>query len=375
MIRKIIIVVSVIIILIGLFALWSFWSAGEFRTMEPFALHSFKEVKGFPGAEDFQIDHKTGMLLGSFHDRRAEMEGEQARSGIFAYNLTDPHAVPLEIETDYNGDLTPHGISLHHEPDGTKYLFVVNMGRDAHFFESVGECTVEIFEYRDDRLYHLEKIESPELTSPNNILAVGPREFYVTIDHGWNSPTGRTLESFLQLPISYVLYYDGENFEKAAGRITYANGIAMSPGGETVYVGATVGRRIHVYSRNSETGELTETKQIRLGSGVDNIDVHPDDGSIWACCIPQLLTFMSHSKDHDTLAPVEVIRLLPLKDGSYDIRRVYTNDGKEISASSIAVKWEDRLIVGTIYEDYFLDGHLLPGKTLDDAIIIRNNLK
>ncbi len=147
------------------------------------------------------------------------------------------------------------------------------MGMDSHFFESTGSSTVEIFAYRDGRLYHRETVAGPELSSPNDILAVGPRQFYVSIDHGATSVLGKKLENYLQLPISYILYYDGKGFRKAAGGIAYANGIAISPDGATLYVGATVGRKVHVYSRDARTGELTARESVPLGTGVDNLDV------------------------------------------------------------------------------------------------------
>ena len=131
-------------------------------------------------------------------------------------------------------------------------------------------------------------------------------------------------------------------------------------------MGATVGRKIHVYSRNVETSELTEKTSIKLDTGVDNLKVLPD-GSIWAGCHSRLLSFVAHSKDPKKLSPSEVVRVMPVKDDGYDLSRVYQNDGRELSGSSVAVSWEDRLLIGTIYEDRFLDCSLLTGKNMDDA--------
>lgn len=49
--------------------------------------------------------------------------------------------------------------------------------------------------------------------SPNDVIPVGPKAFYATNDHGGTSKWGRFLEEYLQLPRSFVLYYDGTDVE------------------------------------------------------------------------------------------------------------------------------------------------------------------
>jgi arylesterase/paraoxonase len=364
--KTIILIIVILILLIALFAVKTLWNAGQFRRIRPFSAYNCEQVKGFPGPEDIVIDRDSGTALISFTDRRAAIAGKAHSAGIISYSLDSPGAKPVQVKTDFKGAFTPHGIHLYHAPDGAKLLFAVNMGQDSHFFESTGASTVEIFRYRDGMLYHRETIRGAELSSPNDILAVGPRQFYVSIDHGAASAMGKKFESYLQLPISYILYYDGTKFKKAAGGIAYANGIALSPDGATLYVAATVGRKVHVYARNAQTGELTEKGTIPLATGVDNLDTD-SDGSIWAGCHAKLLSFVAHSKDPGALSPSEVVRIRPREKGEYDVGRVYLNDGSELSGSSAAAAWKNRLLVGAVYDERFLDCTLKPGKSPDDA--------
>ena len=364
--KIVLLAIVILILLFGLLTMKTLWNAGQFKDIRPFSLYDCTQVTGFPGPEDIVIDHDSGTALISYTDRRATIAGKAHKAGIVAYSLVDPGAMPVPVKTDFKGPFTPHGIHLYRAPDGTKFLFAVNMGRDSHFFESTGSSTIEIFSYRDGKLFHIETITGAALSSPNDVLGVGPRQFYVSIDHGATSVMGKKFENYLQLPLSYLLYFDGDRFRKAAGGIAYANGIALSPDGAILYVGATVGRKVHVYGRDPETGDLTEKDRIKVGTGVDNLDVNTD-GSIWAGCHAKLLSFVAHSKDPAALSPSEVIRIRPLRGEGYDVTRVYLNDGNELSGSSVAAAWKDRLLIGAVYDERFLDCTLLPGKDLHDA--------
>ncbi|HDP80550.1 MAG TPA: hypothetical protein ENN21_06890 [Spirochaetes bacterium] len=353
-VKKLSLFLIAIAVVIGLFVLKTLMNAGHFKTIIRQSNYSCSAKGGVPGPEDIVIDRKSGTVLISFTDRRAAMKGEHPRGGISAYNPATPAVPPKLLTGNFKGPFTPHGISLYEKPDGTRLLFVINMGMDSHFFESTGSSVVEVFEYKQNMLIHRDTIKGNELTSPNDILGVGPRQFYVSIDHGASSPLGKKLENYLQLPISYVLYYDGRQFHKAAGGIAYANGLALSPDGRRLYAGATVGRKIHVYERNPSNGKLTKLDTVKTGTGVDNLDVD-DSGVIWAGCHPKLLAFVKHSKDPAALSPSEILRVTPLNNGKYDITRVYLDPGEELSGSSVAVSWNNRLFIGAVYEDHFLD--------------------
>ncbi|MCK4821210.1 SMP-30/gluconolactonase/LRE family protein, partial [bacterium] len=213
-------------------------------------------------------------------------------------------------------------------------------------------------EYRKMRLKHIESIQGNLMTSPNDITAIGERHFYVTNDHGATSPLGRKAEDYLRLSISYVLFFDGSEFRKVAGDMSYANGMALSNDKRTLYVSSTVGGLIRLFSRDKKSGDLKFIKDIVLKTGVDNLNVD-NNGNLWVGCHPKLLTFVKHSKDPLKRSPSQILKIRFNKTGGYSVDEVYLNSGKEISGSSVGVLYRDRFLIGSVFENRFLDCRLV----------------
>jgi arylesterase/paraoxonase len=195
------------------------------------------------------------------------------------------------------------------------------------------------------------------LVSPNDIVAVGPARFYVTNDHRYPAGWKRSLEDYLRLRRSNVVFYDGSEFVQAASGIGYANGINVSPDGRTLYVCSITEGGLHVYDRDPESGRLEHREEIDLDTGVDNVEID-EEGDLWIGAHPQLLTTMKHYKDPESLSPSQVIHLTPHEGGGYDVEEVYLDAGDEISASTVAAVRGNRLLIGAIFESKFLDCRL-----------------
>ncbi|MFQ6115050.1 MAG: SMP-30/gluconolactonase/LRE family protein [bacterium] len=222
---------------------------------------------------------------------------------------------------------------------------MVNHSEDGHF--------VEIFDILDDTLIHRESIQGELMRSPNDMVAVGPRQFYVTNDHGSVSKFGRTLEEYLRLAKSNVIYYDGGEFKMVAEKISYANGINVSRDGRTVYVAATTSGKINVYDRDVSTGALEFKNHIELGTGVDNIELDAA-GNLWVGAHPKLLTFVKHSKDPEKLSPSQILRITHQADDNYKMEEIYMDEGEAISGSSVGAVFEQKLLIGSVFDDHFL---------------------
>lgn len=354
--RYLLMAAGAIVLLLVLFVLKTLWAAGEFKQLSPHSTGRYHAVSSVAGAEDITVDPETGIAFISCNDRRAAMRGEAKQGAIFAYDLQSSQPVLVSLTDPVPFKFHPHGISFYRAPSGRKMLFVVNMGHDAHFHDSSQPGRVEIFEYADRRLIHRQTVEDSKLHSPNDILAVGEKQFYVTNDHGATSRLKKMAEDYLQLSWSHVLFYDGSGFSRVADDLAYANGIAAALDGRTVYVASTTRGYLRVFSRDPSTGALRRQQDIQLGTGLDNIEVD-ETGALWIGCHPKLLRFVSHSKDPAKRSPSQVLRVRIGKDRDPDVAEIYLNDGAELSGSSVAMFYRNRLLIGSVYE-HFLDGKL-----------------
>ena len=122
-------------------------------------------------------------------------------------------------------------------------------------------------------MIHNRTISDSLLVSPNDLVMINESQMYVTNDHGSSTKWGKTLEEYLQLAHSNVVLYDGQEFTVAASDLTYANGINISRDGTVLYVVETVGERIALFIRNTDTNELMFQQSLDMDSGIDNIEL------------------------------------------------------------------------------------------------------
>ncbi len=344
--KKILIVVLVLVIVVVGWVVHLLWSAGQFKTIESHFSGTCKTIRGVVGAEDITIHPATGMAYISVCNWRALMEGKSARGGIYAYDLNASESIPIKLTSGPGPDFQPHGISLFVDPGGKDVLFVINHSGGIH--------KVEIYDLVLEGLRHRETVMDPALVSPNDIVAVGRDSFYVSNDHRYTDGIMKTLEDYLKLPLANVVYYNGKVFSEAAAGIGYANGINVSPDGRSLYVAGTTRMTLKVYDRDPKTGVLTFKEDIKFDTGLDNIEIG-SDGDLWIGAHPQVLKLVAHFKDASKLSPAQVLRVKLKDDGQHQIDEVYLNRGEELSGSSVCAVYKNRMLIGSIFEEKFLD--------------------
>lgn len=333
---KALIVFLIILAGAGAFILRTYYFAGEFRSMHPHYNGECIAVYGIPGSEDITIDRRHGLAFISSYDRRLYKAGLEVRGAIFSLDYKGITHVPHALTTGFKSEFHPHGISLYQDPVGQTFIFAINHTRRGN--------SVEIFEYKGGRLEHLETLTNPSLISPNDILAVGRRKFYISNDHGSTTFPGRIIEDFIPLKRSHLLYYNGETMTIAAGGIGGANGIALSADGRTLYLSATTEKAIKVFKRDINTGGLTYQLSIPLGSFPDNIE-NNEECILYVACMPKALTYMVHKKSNTT-APSQIFRVAKKGGNDYSVEEVYCDDGKNINAATVAAPFRDGMLLG-----------------------------
>jgi arylesterase / paraoxonase len=341
MMKKAVFRLSLVVLIIlagaGAFTLRTYHYAGEFKSYEPHYNGECTAVPGMPGSEDITIDRRHGIAFVSSYDRWSYRAGAETRGAIYSLEYEGNTHVPRELTKGFKSEFHPHGISLYQDPYGRTLLFAVNHTKAGN--------SIEIFEYRGGVLNHRETISHPLLTAPNDILAVGPRAFYVSIEYGSASSVGRILERFIPLKRAPLLYFDGEAMSVAADGIGFANGIAMSADGKSLYLAATMEKAVRVYARDVQTGKLEYRYAIPLGSFPDNIEMDAE-GALYAACLSKSLTYMKHSKNGTIACPTQIMRIRIKGDNDYSVEEIYYDDGKNINAATVAAPFRGGMILG-----------------------------
>lgn len=124
--RLIVVTILALVVLIGGWTLSLLYRAGTFRRIHPHFNGTCSLIKGPVGPEDITIHPRTNVAYVSASDRRAFMAGKPVPGAIYAYDLNQPGAEPVNLTPKAGASFQPHGISLWVDPNGHDVLFVVN---------------------------------------------------------------------------------------------------------------------------------------------------------------------------------------------------------------------------------------------------------
>jgi len=293
-----------------------------------------------PGSgEDMHVDSERGFLYMSVFDRMAGAKGDVPESGrIMRVNLKAPVLQAEDALVNAPDYIRPHGISIYIDPEGQRHLLMINHPAD----RDSGQELIERFTEKSPGVFqYAETFSSPLITRANDLVATGPRQFYVAQDVAQGS--GETLTK--------LVYFDGDTYTVVADDIESGGGINASADNKTLYIAETGAKAIRVVSRDAADGSIETINKIQLQSSPDNINI-ADDGSLIVGAHSNLIALVMHfivgSK-----APTQILQV-KADANPPSIEEIYLNSGKELTTGSGAVTFENLLLIGSITDKKIL---------------------
>ncbi|XP_072431569.1 serum paraoxonase/arylesterase 2-like isoform X1 [Chiloscyllium punctatum] len=318
---------------------------GVFRKLDSVKPGKCNLIKGIEyGSEDISI-LPGGLALvssGLKYPLVPNFAGDQPGQ-ILLVDLNQPvlKAVQLRISRGFDVEsFNPHGLSTYIDEDDTVYVFVVN--------HPSNRTTVEIFEFEEEQnsLLHLKTIQHELLHSVNDIVALGSDRFYATNDHYFTQGLLHSLEFFIGLSWCNVVYYSPSEVKEVATGFRLANGINISPDGRYIYIAETLAHNIHIMEINLNN-TLTPVKILHLETTPDNLEVDPKTGDVWVGCCPNVWKIFFYQPENGLGS--EVIKIENILSENPKVTQVYLNNDSVLQGSSVAIAYEGKLLIGTIF--------------------------
>ncbi|RCN29352.1 hypothetical protein ANCCAN_24890 [Ancylostoma caninum] len=284
-----------------------------------------RRVEGIAhGAEDIALVEDEGIAFitsGLFYmfPRAKEVQGR-----IFLYDFNRDgtyHAEALTINGDHDQEnFHPHGISHFVTSSGVVRLFVINHSKSF-------EHSVMVFDWnRKSRQLDLVKvIKDDKFIRPNNLVAVSEVAFILTNDGSAQTPITNFLEAFSMIPSGSIVCYDGKASSWLMSTTTSPNGVAIDRAGKHLIVSHANTETISVYRIGEGYQSLPHLVDVPLLTTMDNLYVDKE-GAVWT-----------------------VLRIRFSKDfKSWEVTEPFVDDGRLLSASSIAVPFKNQLLIGSV---------------------------
>src|SRR5690606_11660744 len=126
MLKRVLAVIGVLVLLVVGVSVWLFARGGAFRDLEPGFAGVCRDLPLEASAEDMQVDHDRRFLYVSYMDRLGMIAGDDVQGTIMRIDLGRLPLEPQDALLDRPDHLRTHGLSLHVDEDGQRFLHVIN---------------------------------------------------------------------------------------------------------------------------------------------------------------------------------------------------------------------------------------------------------
>lgn len=291
-----------------------------------------------PGPEDMVVDTITEqprILLSTNSRRKNETDYGEIET---YYPATNTHKILKRINEPKDLLFNPHGIDLVELsakwPSASKdlVLLVVNHEHTKHI------NSILRYHVLKDELVFMNKIVDPLISSPNAVAGFPDGTLLVSNDA---KKAGNFAEVFFLLKRAQVVYWDGTKCSVAAEKFCYTNGITIKD--KNVFLAST--RQNKVWQFDFDKGKMLNREVIAKVHGADNLRLDGDDLLVVGHL--RFLAFLKHVKDSSKYSPTTVYRINP---STKKTTVEYYDDGKQLSAGSTALVFQNSLYVSGIFD-------------------------
>jgi hypothetical protein len=331
-------VVAAAIVAFGLYVFTLLSAAGYFSGVSPKGYGYCERIPNLIGPEDmaFLPDHSRIVIsVNPRHDYSKNTFGN-----LYLY---EPSTFKISAGlASINFPFFPNGIDLF-ENGNEVLLYAVNQ-RDP------STTTVEVFRFNGKLFVHQRTFESPLFQSGEDILVTEKDQFFITSRFGSSSSFMKKLSFLFRNATGYVSFFDGTSARKVAEDIFFANGLARY--GKNLFVSATMEERIRIFEITPEG--LIPSKDIDVEGGPDNI--YYEDGSLYIALHPKIHALNDVMSDRKAKSPSRLMQISNWDEGPLEKNILFESAGGDLSnASSVLPLANDRILMGSIFDNHLLD--------------------
>jgi hypothetical protein len=246
-------------------------------------------------------------------------------------------------------EMSPHGIHLGRRPDGALQLLVVNHGgrESVEFFEvAPGPAGFEVA-WRGCAL-------APEGAWLNDVVALPEGGLFATHMLPKRGRIGQLVEyvkaGALGIETGFALeWLPGRGFAPKPGtETTFANGIALSADGRTIFLNSSIGGKVHRIDR--ATGRALGSAEV---PGPDNSTWAPDGRLLVASFVGPLFETMACGEIERGACPVP-FEIVAIDPETLATETIYRGEGAPMGGGTVGLQVGDELFVGSFAGDRIL---------------------
>ncbi|VDO81179.1 unnamed protein product [Haemonchus placei] len=308
-----------------------------------------RKVEGVQyGAEDIAVLEEEGIAI--ITSGIVYLQPRKKARQLFLYDFRQNgtwKVVPLKINGEYDEEnFHPHGISHFITAKGAR-LFVISHTNDF-------KHSVMVFDWNRQNPLQVDlvrTIKDDKFIRPNDLAAINEESFILTNDGYSQSKFFNLLEILLFYPSGSAVYYDGTTSNFVILKSVSPNGIIFNKERTHAIISHINSETVSVYKLDDNHHKLLHVVDVPILTSADNFCLDKS-GAVWVGAHPVMkdaLSFLSDFDDTNAIAPSQVLRIVFSKDfKSWEITEPFADDGRLISASSVAAPFGNQLLIGSV---------------------------